>query len=72
MLLLVASASASSQLPGLDELSDDRKKPRDEQGNCALTPRDDLSICRGHLCSKVTEWLVGLLGKIAVQYANLL
>jgi hypothetical protein len=25
MLLLVASASASFQLPGLDELSDDRK-----------------------------------------------
>jgi hypothetical protein len=39
MMLLVAGASASSQLPGLDELSDDRKKPRDEQGNCALTPR---------------------------------
>ena len=39
MMLLVADASASCQLPGLDELSDDRKKPRDEQGNCPLTPR---------------------------------
>jgi len=36
-MLLVANASASSQLPGLDGLSDDRKKPRDEQGICALT-----------------------------------
>jgi len=38
-MLLVASASTSSQLPGLDGLSDDRKTPRDEQGNCAPTPR---------------------------------
>ena len=37
-MLLVASASTSSQLPGLDGLSDDRKKPRDEQGNCVLIP----------------------------------
>lgn len=36
-MLLVANASASSQLPGLDGLSDDRKKPRDEQGTLAPT-----------------------------------
>jgi hypothetical protein len=71
MLLLVASASASSQLPGLDELSDDRKNLA--MSRAIVPPRGgDLSICRGHLCNKATEWLVGLLGKIAVQYANLL
>ena len=49
------------------------KKPRDEQGNGALTSRSKtLSICRGHLCNKAAEWLVGLLGKIAVQCGNLL
>ena len=38
-----------------------------------LRPREvDLSICRSHRCNKITEWLVGLLGKIAVQSANLL
>jgi hypothetical protein len=40
MMLLLTGASASSQLPGkLDELSDHRKKARDEQDNCALTSR---------------------------------
>jgi hypothetical protein len=73
-MLLVTEASASYQLLGkLDELSDDQKKPRDEQGNCAMISRGEtLSVCRGHFCHKVAEWLVGLLGKIAVQCANLL
>ena len=39
---------------------------------CSGTAGVDLSICRGHLCNKITEWLVGLLGKIAVQSTNLL
>jgi hypothetical protein len=48
------------------------KTPRDEQV-IVLRPREvDLSICRSHLCNKTTEWLAGLLGKIAVQSANLL
>src|SRR5437588_2792764 len=34
--------------------------------------RYDLSICRGHHCNNTTERLVGLLGKVAVQCANLL
>ena len=41
-MLLVKVASASSQLSGLDELSDHRKTPRDEQGNCALTSRSNI------------------------------
>src|SRR6476646_4541975 len=36
----------------------------------APTSRVGLSICWGHLCNKTTKWLVGLLGKIAVQCGN--
>ena len=72
-MLLVASASTSSQLPALDGSSDDRKAPCDEHRNWAPTPqRRTYRFCRGDRCNKVTEWLVGLLGKIAVQSANLL
>jgi hypothetical protein len=73
-LALLFATGVSTGLSGKPKLSNYRKKSRNKHGNFARTSRgrgQDLSICRGHLLGKVTEWLVGLLGKIAVQCANL-
>ena len=60
------------QQPGYQALGRG-KKPRDEQGDLALTWRGkDLSICRGHLGRGTTERLVGLRGQIGIQRTDLL
>src|SRR5258708_33597174 len=49
------------------------KSPASDQGDSALTLRGSISSgCRSHLCKKAAEWFIGLLGKIAIQCADLL
>src|SRR4029077_5316999 len=50
-----------------------KKGPATSRAFFALRSRwPGLSICRGHLGQKSTEWFGGLLGKIAIQRPNLL